>query len=41
LKFFLDGINPRKYPTTFVLEGVTVGALYAGAHLVQGRYSLA
>ena len=35
LRFFLDGINPRKYPTTFFPEYVAVWDIYAGAHLVQ------
>jgi hypothetical protein len=33
--FFLDGIHPRKYPTTCVLACVAVGVLSVGAHLVQ------
>jgi hypothetical protein len=30
LRFFLDGINPRKYPTTFLLECAAVGAIMPG-----------
>src|SRR4029450_11924032 len=29
LRFFLDGISPRKYPTTFFLECTAVEAVYA------------